>query len=577
MLLNANSWQKVPGSPALEIFPILAKPSIVSSNCFIVSAPAAILVVDPGASAEQTRQINEVVTAGLAVSDRPVLLFLTHCHQDHSQEADRLALPSGTEVRRLAHDAAAHALERGDRALTVAYLYPWRPDVCSAPIHGRLFAADAAREARELVFSRGGRLEIAGAAVSSSKDAGLAHRSIPLGDGERLDIYHTPGHTACSISLRLGALLILGDLPFAANPGLCGLDGWNHEDLIRTLHGVDDLLDGSDIAVCCPGHGYGMSASVMRQRLRLMRDEARDLTAVDSMNANRITGLKQYTDELLEEASALFTILSGRLYTASYYLFDEGAGAERAPVAFDIDGIDRTLTEFRRFAEAFNDSAVPELTVVLKGVQAARSLQQALANDDVQRILDRSLVGRAERRLTDFLSVVRGLQFLSAESPSSVNSVVRQLVARVGPQADVDVAEVLALADDQRSFLDVLTRRLAAHSPLSHVTMDVTVTPEPTDAGIAAERLDDIVTSLIEGMAAAGVTRIRLGTEATTDHVLLRLSADTNVSPEAFGRRRLALYERTLGWLGGSLEREQNDRSTFLLRLPALNQAVLRA
>ena len=260
-------------------------------------------------------------------------------------------------------------------------------------------------------------------------------------------------------------------------------------------------------------------------------------------------------------------------------MFDEGAGAERAPVAFDIEGIDRTLTEFRRFAEAFNDSAVPELTVVLKGVQAARSLQQALANDDVRRILDRSLVGRAERRLTDFLSVVRGLQFLSAESPSSVNSVVRQLVARVGPQADadVDVAEVLALADDQRSFLDVLTRRLAAHSPLSHVTMDVTVTPEPTDAGIAAERLDDIVTSLIEGMAAAGVTRIRLGTEATPDHVLLRLSADTNVNPEAFGQRRLALYGRTLGWLGGSLERAHDDRSTFLLRLPALNQAVLRA
>ena len=573
MLLTPNTWQKVPGSRSLDIFPILAKPSIVSSNCFIVSAPAAILVVDPGASPEQTQQINEVVTAALAVSERPVLLFLTHCHQDHSQEADGLLLPAGTQLRRLAHDAAARALERNDRALTVAYLYPWHPDVCNAPIHGRLFAPDAANEAGGLALTRGERLEIAGAAAPLSNDVGLAHRSIPLGDGERLDLYHTPGHTACSISLRLGALLIIGDLPFAANPGLCGLDGWNHEDLIRTLHGVDGLLDSGNIAICCPGHGYAIAAIAMRQKLRLMREEARDLTAVDAMNANRITGLKQYTDELLEEASALFTILSGRLYTASYYLFDEGA--EPLPGAIDLDGIDRTLTEFRRFADAFNHSAIPELTVVLKGVQAARSLQQALANDDVQRLLDRSLVGRAERRLADFLSVVRGLQFLSAESPSCVNNVLSQLVARVGPQADADASELLALADDRRSFLDLLTRRLAAHSPFSQVSVDFTQTSQPSDAGIAGERLDDIVASLIEGMAAAGARHIRLSTEATNNHVMVRLSADRAVTAEAFGRGRLALYGRTLGWLGGSLEREQDEASTFLLRLPALNHTVV--
>jgi hypothetical protein len=144
------------------------------------------------------------------------------------------------------------------------------------------------------------------------------------------------------------------------------------------------LLDSGDIALCCPGHGYGVAAAAMRNKLRRMRDEARDLTAVDMMNEHRITALKLHTDELLEEASALFTILSGRLDAASYYL-DEGAGAEGSLVPFDIEAIDRTLTEFRRFAAAFNDSPIPELTVVLKGVQAARSLQQSLAHDDVQR------------------------------------------------------------------------------------------------------------------------------------------------------------------------------------------------
>jgi glyoxylase-like metal-dependent hydrolase (beta-lactamase superfamily II) len=574
MSLAHNVWQTVPGSRSLEILPILAKPSIVSSNCFIVSAPAAILVIDPGASHEQTRRISDVVTAALAVSKRPVLLILTHCHQDHSQEADRLVLPAGTELRRLAHDAAARALERRDRALTAAYLYPWNPAVCNAPIHGRLFAPDGACEASGLTLGGGDWLEITRSAASLVDDATLAHQSIALGDGERLDIYHTPGHTACSISLRLGALLMIGDLPFAANPGLCGLDGWNHEDLIRTLHGVDGLLDNRDIAICCPGHGYAVSAAAMRYQLRLMREEARDLTAVEGMNASRIAGLKQYTDEFLEEASALFTILSGRLYAASYYLFDQGT--EGLPVPLDLDGIDRTLTEFRRFADAFKQSATPELTVVLKGVQAARSLQQALASDDVQRLLDPSLVGRAQRRLTDFLSVVRGLQFLSAEPPSHVNSVLAQLVARVGSHEDTDASELLALADDRRSFLDMLTRRLAARSPASQVTVEFVEACQQSEAGIAAERLDDIVTSLVEGMAAAGARHIRLSTEAANDQVLVRLSADTTVAAEALGQRRLALYRRTLGWLGGSLEREQDAPTTFLLRLPELSQAVAR-
>jgi hypothetical protein len=443
--------------------------------------------------------------------------------------------------------------------------------VCNAPIHCRLFSPEGACEESGLSLGRGERLEIARTPASLPDDVPLAQRSIALGDGERLDIYHTPGHTACSISLQLGALLMIGDLPFAANPGLCGLDGWNHEDLIRTLHGVDGLLDSRDIAICCPGHGYEASAAAMRDRLRLMREEARDLTAVEGMNAKRITGLKRYTDEFLEEASALFTILSGRLYAASYYLFDQGT--ERLPVPIDLDGIDRTLTEFRRFADAFNHSTTPELTVVLKGVQAARTLQQALARDDVQRLLDPSLVGRAQRRLTDFLSIVRGLQFLSAESPSRVNSVLAQLVARVQSHIDTDASELLALADDRRSFVDVLTRRLAARSPFAEVTVDYVEACRLSEAGIAAERLDDIVMSLIEGMAAAGARHIRLGTEAANYQLLVRLSADIRIGGEALGPRRLALYGRTLGWLGGSLEREQDEPTTFLLRLPELKQA----
>ena len=132
MKIEANVWQKVPGTNFIEIFPIITKPSIVSSNCYILAAPEAILIIDPGASPEQTKHISETVNAALAASHRPVLVFLTHCHQDHSQEAGGFELPAGTEIKRFAHEAGVEALKRGDRNLTVAYLYPWSPEICPA-------------------------------------------------------------------------------------------------------------------------------------------------------------------------------------------------------------------------------------------------------------------------------------------------------------------------------------------------------------------------------------------------------------------------------------------------------------
>src|SRR5262245_37959833 len=159
MTLQSNTWQALPGGRRATIFPILTKPSVVSSNCYIVDTQRAILVIDPGANPEQTKQINEVVGAALAVRDRPVLVFITHCHHDHSQEAGSLVLPSATEVRRLAHYSAAEALERRDRVLTVAYLYPWEPELCSEPFECRLFGQNDRSGAIGFDLGRGGRLD----------------------------------------------------------------------------------------------------------------------------------------------------------------------------------------------------------------------------------------------------------------------------------------------------------------------------------------------------------------------------------------------------------------------------------
>src|SRR5882724_1869653 len=461
MKIEANVWQKVPGATAVEIFPIIPKANCVSSNCYIFSAPQALVVVDPGANPEQTRQINRLLTDALALSQRPILVFLSHCHQDHSQEAGSLELPAGIEIKRFAHQVGVEALKHRDRNLTVAYLYPGNPGICTARFEGILFPSIPASEPGALELADGGRIELHTEPIAMPDGATLQRQWLHLGDGNRLEIYHTPGHSPCSISLRVGSLLMLGDLPFAANPGVCGLDGWNHADLLQTLHKIDWLLEMPVISLCCPGHGYCVSAQGMREKLRLMEAEASNLTAVPLMDAERISGLKIYVDELLEETAALLTIFSGRLYTVSYCLslLEEDSAASGILATLDIDQIDSILSDFRRFVEAFNTSAIPEWSVVLKGVQVARSLQQVLSAEHVQQILDFHLVDRAQRRLLDFLSLVHGLQFLRTEQPRAANEVIAELLKRAKGAQSTQSNDLMEAVDDDQAFLQALTRR----------------------------------------------------------------------------------------------------------------------
>jgi glyoxylase-like metal-dependent hydrolase (beta-lactamase superfamily II) len=574
--IEANVWQQVPGTASVEIFPIIPKANCVSSNCYIFSAPDALVVVDPGASPGQTRQISRVLTDALEVSQRPILVFLTHCHQDHSQEAGGFELPAGMEIKRFAHQAGVEALKHRDRNLTTAYLYPWNPEICSARFEGILFTSSPASEPPALELADGGRIELHTEPIATPDGATLQRQWLSLGAGNRLEIYHTPGHSPCSISVRVGSLLMLGDLPFAANPGVCGLDGWNYADLLQTLHKVNWLLETPVITVCCPGHGYCVSAQSMREKLRLMEAEASNLTDVPLMDAERISGLKIYVDELLEETAALFTIFSGRLYTVSYYLdlLEEDSAASGVLATLDIDKIDRILSDFRRIAEAFSTSAIPEWTVVLKGVQVARSLQQVLSAEHVRQLLDLSLVDRAQRRLEDFLSVVRGLQFLQTEQPGAVNELIAEILKRAKEATVMKSADLMEAVDDDQSFLQALTRRLAAHSPLQDIEFEFAPATQETIANIGAERLDDILTNLIEGMAGIGVRHIRIATEVLPGQVMIRLSSRAPMSPVALGMRRLDLYNRTLGWLGGSLECSHDAGSAeFVIRLPALQSA----
>ena len=81
------------------------------------------------------------------------------------------------------------------------------------------------------------------------------------------------------------------------------------------------------------------------------------------------------------------------------------------------------------------------------------------------------------------------------------------------------------------SLLQALTRRLAAYSPLRDIEFEFEPDVQPTNANVGAERLDDILTDLIEEMAGIGVKHIRIVTEVSPGRVAIGLSSHERIDP----------------------------------------------
>ena len=565
MNIQPNAWQPVPGMTAVDIYPIVTRPSIVSSNCYVLRSPSAIVVIDPGASAAQTTLVSKIVLAALAERARPVLVVLSHCHQDHSQEASNLALPPGTELILCIERSGADALESGNRELTFCCYYPWDPKICALKPAVRLFSGcpagpvDAAGTVR-----RGGD--------SLARPSGLLHREwLQLGDVDRLEIYHTPGHSDCSVTLKAGEMLFLGDLPFAANPGLCGIYGWNHRELMRSIDNVDWLLDTTDISTCLPGHGFTQSNEMMRSNLKAMANESIGLSNAGTLNTQRIAMLKLHLGEVLEEAAYLFSVISGQLYTLSFHLADleeDAAGAD-VLAGFEFDKIEQLLTDFQRFARDFNGNNTPDLTFVMKGVQVTSRLLKLLGSSSLDGLVNTSLSGRAHRLLDDFLSMVRGLEFSGADDTDEINDLVGAMLKRIasGRADDLDAVPIDDM-EDRVAFARVLAHRLATTSLLDSVTFEFEPTAQATTAHVPGERLTDILLCLVEGVAGSGVRHIRLQTLREQHDVIVSLTSREEISDAAFGSNRLDLYNRTLSRIGGSLTYHHGNG--FEVRVPVV-------
>jgi glyoxylase-like metal-dependent hydrolase (beta-lactamase superfamily II) len=545
-------WQPLPGAPGAQIYPLIRKIDTISSNSYLIQTPDAILLIDPGGLPEQAEQLMQVVTECRRERDRPFFVILTHAHCDHFfgiQDLPAFAVPDAAIL--MIQDTGAVALEQGDGGLTQADLF----DITINPMHVgfHLFTPERREDTAlpvEVCLANGGLLTVT--AFPAVPGTLLPDREvIRFGPGPAIECWHTPGHSPDSICIRCGELLFIGDILFAANPGIAGLVGWSQEALIRSLTGIGALLSQGECTVVCPGHGRLIAHRDATRMLATVRTDALALADIAELNRDRAVQAAAFAEDCMEEVNELFTVMAGRLYYVSYVLdeLEEPGIAAELDTLIHGDAIDELLEAFRTFAEEHHRGEHLSIHLALKAGQVIAKLQRTFNRDELSQIIDPDLVLRAERLLSDYTTMLRGFAPVKECLAGDLRALVEALVAGLSVSTCSD-EDVLASADDEAAFARILLSRIGARPLLEDVEFALEGLTSPLLVAIDRDHFTDLLTYILEDMVGTGADTIRIALEEDGPSAVLRVSGNVSSPGEPENGRFLAgLCERAGGLL----------------------------
>jgi hydroxyacylglutathione hydrolase len=165
----------------------------LNTNCYLLVSENEILIIDPGQ--ESDRILEKIKEKNKKVKK----IILTHYHQDHTQEAQKIKVALNAQI--LAH----------------------RKDVSF------------------LNFNEVG------------VDQVLKDQEIIEFNNHQLKVIHTPGHTEGSICLLGDNFIITGDTLFQEGHGRIDLPGGSCREIKKSLDKIKELVEPGMIVY--PGHG----------------------------------------------------------------------------------------------------------------------------------------------------------------------------------------------------------------------------------------------------------------------------------------------------------------------------------
>jgi len=578
-LLVPRTWQPFPGVPEAEIFPEIRKADVISSNSYLVRTKDCLLLIDPGGLASQAELLAAEIAPCLAAGGLPLVVLLTHAHVDHftALQEHPLFLDTGRVIIAV-HETGACAIETHDTALTQAEVLG--REFIPLPVGIRFFAAygyPGGRSRRVIELPFGATATLTRDNTCPEPGVTRDREVLALPGGTTAELYHTPGHSPDSTCIRIGRVLFIGDLLFAANPGVAGLHGWDQDALIGSLERMLAVLKSGAVDIVCPGHGRIISSAQACTMLNGVLADARALTGIAELNRERAEETARFAEDCMEEINELFTILAGRLYYVAHVMDELGETdmAAHAGKLIDTKELDSLLDSFQEFADAHHAQDHVSIHLALKAGQVIGKLERSFMKDELTKIVDISLVRRAGRLLSSYSSMLRGFTPPQEREACELCPLLESvIIGLTGPSCSDD--DILASTDDAEAFCRLLVARLGTR-PLFE---DVRVSFErgTGDPSVLADRdlFSDLLIYLFEDLVGTGAEEIAVTVSGGEPGRTLVTIAGTGRTMDAAGTGTVrGFFTRLCERSGGGLTAKgvPGGRSYTLALEPALYSA----
>ena len=547
-ILVNERWQDVPGTTHTRIFPCIRKPDVTSSNVYLLTIGDYIVFFDTGASQEVMDTVCDALSTCTCDREKPLIIIFGHAHYDHIYEGlvDRRFESFGKPVF-VCHASGAGLLQSGDQRYTQADLVdlPIPPLQIDLP----LFRVKN-QESERLRALPGFQHRIK--EIHITDELLLLSEEICFPDGQSLTFWAVPGHSDDSVAIRIGHLLHVGDIPFALNPGVAGIVGWDTVEFSKTLQRLEWILKNQEISVVCPGHGYALSAPEFQKVLRTLKKSHENLPDVALFDKGRVNLSMRHAMDLMDEAYKLFPIVAGRIMLLRYHLeeLEEYETAQELEQAVPVDEIEFILDGFTAYYREFQERKVSELQLIIKALQTLQKIRSFLPGHTIEHLVDPSLVRRTTKLFSDLLSTMQGVIPTATLTSCDPVQILNDLIVKQNSCAITD-DELLLSTDDAISFRKVLLSRLAEYQSRNDLRFSIRAPDSVQLIYADADRLSDIFSALTDyyRMYGADIVSVQILLKEDSVHIAIT-PIGKNWKPELPLSRALL---RTVRYAGGKI------------------------
>jgi glyoxylase-like metal-dependent hydrolase (beta-lactamase superfamily II) len=565
-----NAWQPVPGASSVRFMPLARSAATAGCNVFLVEYPELFLLVDLGIDQQRLADVAETANLADPSQAKPLLLILTHCHLDHIAAAPALASLRPRQCAIAGHAACRAALAGKDPVLTISYLFGCIPPLIDIDIP--LFGNEPGPAAwgADLPCHGTTFLRLALSEPANAFSAGHRILHVMVADRVIATAYATPGHSPDSICLLIGQILFCGDLPFAGNPAVAGIPGWNQRELLSSLEAMSELLLSMDEVTVCTGHGPILHRDAALAQFAAAARQAERIRGIATLDADRSAFLKGYAQTLLYETNSTFAIILGRLWVVAEHLelLDEKERSQTIRESADLEALSELVEKFGRSAEREDRFGEPETRLPMVAGEILKKIDKMLGNELIAGIIDSARLRRARNLILDFSNALQGIPFRHLLRPEKLDQLVLSLLEemRSTPYAEDDL---MAAADDHERFVQELMRRMAFRPLFSRVQLGSDVPEGLPQVAVERGHLLDTLVGLCELLVASGGNRIVFEADASGEEVRLTLSTMLGIGPDLMSDRKVAFYTATLHLYGAkfAVHREEG-RLAAVLHLP---------